>query len=426
MRRHRKSIPMSTILGVQVLVVVAFTAAWLALPAGERQRIQAELTATRPKAEVEITNLAPVAASPLYNDPEVVSDEDLAVVLHAILPRFGTEKIKPNFVEHALRTWGSQIEFRNTDLMSGPLMTDYLLDTGHYVASWGTDHEPLLQPQDDDGIYVRWESDTSASVHHDHMLASLAEAGVSLDHFVSTPARRTTLQEVFEESLRDFRLDERETEWSVMAFTSYLAPQRTSEWKNSQGRTISFDMLATRLMRSHKQKGVCLGIHRVYSLVMLVRLNDQYGRLISQATSSEIMSFLADVRELITAAQDEDGSWPPNWSDGVNAERAVDEERHRRVIATGHHLEWLAIAPEELHPPRKDIIRAAQWLVQNVRSTSQEKIDGKYTFYSHVGNALALWRQTTPAEFWEDWRESRPEAEAFANSPAEADTESDH
>ena len=119
--------------------------------------------------------------------------------------------------------------------MSGPLMTDYLLNTVHSVASWGTDHEPLLQRRGNDGIYVGWKSETRASVHHDHMLASLAEAGVSLNHFVSTPARRTTLQEVFEESLRDFRLDERETEWPAMVFTSYLAPRRTSEWKTRRG-----------------------------------------------------------------------------------------------------------------------------------------------------------------------------------------------
>ncbi len=419
---HRQPVSAVAVLCVQCVFVSALAVGWLFLSSGEQQRIQAELRSAKPQAEVEIENTVPVAPTPLYDDREVVSDEDLAYVLHAILPRFSQKKLRPNYVEHALRAWGSEVEFTNEALISGPQMVDYLLDTGRYVASWGDQHEPILQPNDS-GIAVRWASDRSASVHHDHLLASLAEAGVTLDRPVFTPARRTTLREIYSESLRDFRLDERETEWSTMAFAAFLAPQRTADWQNSQGRQISFDMIAARLMRSHRQKGVCLGIHRVYSLMMLVRLHDEYGGLISETTRAEIMEFLADVRELIIDAQYENGSWPPNWADGVEAAAKEDpeEKTYRRVISTGHHLEWLAIAPQELHPPREDIVRAARWVVQNVREASQTEIDDSYTFYSHVGNALALWRKTSPAEFWVRWRESHPNAEDFEEPQAGED-----
>lgn len=421
---QRKRISLIAILTIQLVFGAAFVTAWLVLPVGDRHRIQAELQSITPLVDVEIENFTPVAPSPLYDDPQVVSDEDLAFVLHSILPRFSQRKLRPNHVEHAVRAWGCNIEFSNEALISGPEMVDYLLDTGQYVASWGDQHDPILQPNDDEGISIRWASDQSASVHHDHMLASLAEAGVTLDRNVYTPARKTTLHEVFAEALRDFRLDERETEWSVMSFASYLAPQKTASWRNSQGRNISFDLLATRLMRSHKKKGVCLGIHRAYSLMMLVRLDDRYGELISQATREEIVTYLEEIRELIIAAQYEDGSWPPNWPDGAEAHinEDPDEMAYRRVISTGHHLEWLAIAPKELHPPHETIIKAARWIVQNVRETPQDVIDANYTFYSHVGNALALWRKTSPPDFWDSWRELHPEAELFtqkadANAP---------
>ena len=401
-------------LSIQLVFAAAVLVSWLLLPAGERLRIQAEVRSTIPLGEVQITNLTPVTPSPLYDDPKVISDEDLALVLHAILPRFSQQKLRPNYVEHAVRTWGSAIEFENEELISGPQMVAFLLDTGRYVASWGDQHDPILQPNDK-GIYVRWFSDRSASVHHDHMLALLAEAGVTLDQTVYTPARKTTLHEIFAEALRDFRLDERETEWSTMAFAGFLAPQKTSSWRNSQGRRISFDALATRLMRSHKKKGVCLGIHRVYSLMTLVRLHDEYGDLISESTCEQILAFLSDVCELIIDAQYDNGSWPPNWPDGVEAQANEDpkEKSSSRVLATGHHLEWLSIAPKELHPPRNAILRAAAWLVKNVRETSQEEIDRNYTFYSHAGKALALWRGTSPAEFWTDWRLSHPNAESL-------------
>jgi hypothetical protein len=78
------------------------------------------------------------------------------------------------------------------------------------------------------------------------------------------------------------------------------------------------------------------------------------------------------------------------------------------VIATGHHLEWLAIAPEMLHPPREQIRKAAKWIIQDTLQQSDETLSEHYTFYSHVGNALALWRKTRPADFWQRWRETHP------------------
>ncbi|HLQ44090.1 MAG TPA: hypothetical protein VK137_05115, partial [Planctomycetaceae bacterium] len=81
---------------------------------------------------------------------------------------------------------------------------------------------------------------------------------------------------------------------------------------------------------------------------------------------------------------------------------------YRHVIATGHHLEWLAIAPESLHPPRQQIRQAAAWIIQKTIALSGSEILDNYTFYSHVGNALCLWRKTTPSAFWRDWEMTHP------------------
>ena len=107
-------------------------------------------------------------------------------------------------------------------------------------------------------------------------------------------------------------------------------------------------MLADRLMRCHRNQGVCLGTHRVYTLMTLLRLNDEYGGdLLRDDTITAAKQFLQDTRDLLVASQSEDGSWPPNWYSGATAgnNRDPSEKPHDRVIATGHHLEWLAIAP---------------------------------------------------------------------------------
>ena len=121
---------------------------------------------------------------------------------------------------------------------------------------------------------------------------------------------------------------------------------------------------------------------------------------------------LKSVRDLILVSQFPDGHWPPNWPAGraavENPRPDADFKDVKDVIATGHHLEWLAIAPPELHPPRAMVQKAARWLIDNTTSQPDAEIYDKYTFYSHVGNALALWRKTHPAAFWRKWTAAHP------------------
>lgn len=404
----------------QVLFAGAVLCSWLLLPENRQRNVVADVLHKSRPLDVRIEGTEPIHIAPLYDDPEVVSDEELADVLKKVLPRFSRQQLKPNYAEHALRIWGDQIEFRNPEILSGPELRDFLCDTARYVKSWGAAGEPILQPVDD-GVAIRWISEQAASVHHDHLLASLTEAGVSLDTPVYTPGRTMQFRDVLNQALRDFRLDERETEWSVMAFGFWLAPRQVSSWHNGEGREISFDMLAARLLRNHRKHGVCLGTHRVYSMMVLLRLHAEYGgKLLSEETQVHILRYLEDVRDLISQGQSSDGSWAPNWTDGADAESRKDpkEKKKSRVISTGHHLEWLSIAPLSLHPDRQQIRRAADWAINNVRQTPQSEITANYTFYSHIGNALALWRKTTPAAFWVRWRELHPEAEVFEREPA--------
>ena len=246
-------------------------------------------------------------------------------------------------------------------------------------------------------------------MHHDHWLASLTEAGIPLYEQVYTPARSDmTINEVIQEALRDFHLDERETEWSAMAFGLWLPP--VNRWTNGDGRELSFDQLAKRLLRGHKRYGVCSGTHRVYSLMLLCRIDDQFNHtILSKPIRDEVYGFLKNVRDLISVSQFDDGYWPYNWSAGADAiKNPVNDPEHRKVIATGHHLEWLAIAPKELHPPREKILKAADWIIKQTTERTDKEILMHYTFYSHVGNALVLWRGTRASEYWREWQQTHP------------------
>ncbi len=415
----KRRISLTIILAVQVVFVFAFALAFSALSEEGETQFRAAILEQEFDPEVSIPRKAPLSISPLYDDETVVSHEDLAAVLKKIRPKFPIKRRKPNYVEHALRAWGTEATFTDPAVMSGAEMRDFLLDHSRYAVSWSKEDSQEVDPLLIDmphGVDIRWGSHDETSVHHDHLLACLSEAGVPLDQKVYAPsARDLTLNDVLQQSLRDFRPDERETEWSALTYALWLPPVNT--WKTKTGRTVTFDMLAERLMRGQKQLGVCSGTHRVYSLMLLWRLN-QTHEILSEESSKKVYAHLENVRDLITVSQFPDGHWPPNWPDGKAAvEKPTPDEAYRDVIATGHQLEWLAIAPIELHPPREMVRKAARWLVENTTSKTDEYIQSKYTFYSHVGNALALWRKTHPAEFWQEWTQKHPDYE-MAQTPA--------
>jgi hypothetical protein len=57
------------------------------------------------------------------------------------------------------------------------------------------------------------------------------------------------------------------------------------------------------------------------------------------------------------------------------------------------------MAPEQVHPPRETVVRAAQWLVRTIEGMDAKQIEDNYTFLTHAVRALALWRGCFPAEF---------------------------
>ncbi len=406
----KRRVSTSIFLLLQLPVIAAL--AWsLAVLSPEDQRQVKQLVTRKPAAaDVRIERNEALVIAPLYDDPQLVSDEELAAVLKRLAPRFSTKKMRPNQIEHALRTWHVGATFQEPGALSGVQMRDFLINYGEFVKSWEPTTEPLLQDRPNDGVFIRWgREEASASVHHDHLLACLTEAGVPRSEPVFTPGRRDlTFGAILNEALRDFRFDEREVEWSVMAFGLWLAP--TKSWRLADGREMSFDLLAERLMRGHCKVGTCGGTHRLYSLMVLLRLDESHGPILSPNVRQAAFDHLAAVRDILTNGQFDDGHWPYNWPIGKEAVDKPDASipLFRHVIATGHHLEWLAIAPETLHPPRDQIRQAAAWVIQKTLERTDTEIISDYTFYSHVANAMCLWRKTTPAKFWMEWETTHP------------------
>jgi len=382
---------------VFLVVQLALTAAVFGYGTHRYQQIEEERLPPEPTTE-------PARIQPVRDVPEVVSDEQLVSVLNRLRPQFRGPEPKINFVDHALRFWGVEAVFEDEESLSGVEMRELLTDHRRFRDAWGKKTRPFLLPNtkgDVPYIAFRTKSGQATASHYDHTLAGLAEVGTPLDYPVNTPNGEIPLRAAFDYTRDMFSVNQGEYEWSAMVFLLYMP--HAHSWFTSEGQEVTWDLLARRLMRQRLARGVCYGNHRLYSLAMMLQLNAEYDQL-SDDVRSEVVNYLRDVSRRLAETQNEEGCWDGRWPgeewDGPQPEDVEGPLglKGDRLLATGHTLEWWAIAPDEVLPAKEVPIKAGQWLVKEIESLSDAEIRQYYTFLSHAGRALALWRGTFPAD----------------------------
>ncbi len=359
-----------------------------------------------------------IVLKPLYDHPWMASDEQLEATLRKLYPRLRGPEPKINYVDHAYRIWGPDAIFDDPDALSGAEMRDILLNHQQFAKVWPRTPS-YLQRNKDDRWCIRTQEGLATASHVDHSLASITEAGIARDYAVITSEDRITFADLVETSLREFSVDQMEYEWSILAYTLFVPPTKT--WVTSEGQHVTFDMLAERLMREMLPSGVCFGHHRMAGLVTLLRVDAEVAPILAPATRKRIIEYLTIVSRQLVKTQHPYGYWDDGW---IGAKPKVDEGEaavagdvlKNRIIATGHILEWLAFAPEVVHPPRENLTRAAQWVIHAIEQQDLSEIKEQYAFATHAANSLALWRNTTPAEFM---KSRQGKAKQAATAPVE-------
>lgn len=347
----------------------------------------------------------PLAIGPLYDRPDVISDDQLVTILDQLKPRLRGRQPKINHIDHALRFWGVEAMFDDPECLSGVEMRELLLDHRAFSEAWGSDVRPFLIPDtssDADLISFRTMAGPASASHYDHTIAGLAEVGTPLDYPVITPIGERPLRAAVDYSLKMFSLNQGEYEWSTLAFLHYLSHE--SSWFSTEGQEITWDRLAERLMRQRLAQGVCYGNHRLHALVLLLRVDDEVNQILSPDMRSQIVAHLQDATARLVKSQHADGYWDGRWPgeewDGPQPAdvRGPFGPTADRLLATGHALEWWALAPPEVHPPRETVARAGQWVCASVGELSESQLSTYYPFLTHAGRALALWRGKFPHE----------------------------
>lgn len=383
MSKHRTRRAFTIFLVVQVLLL-STVVAWAAWRVG-RQRQLRSLPALRP---------APLWVRPRYDNPLLVTDEQLRQVLHKLAPCFRETRSPVSTLDHALRFWGYPATFTDVpQALSGKEMHRLMVDHEKFTAYYGPDAKPLLDDLGTGkGVRYRTVDGDLSSSHVDHTLACLLEVGTPLDHPVRTPKRTTTLKALVEQSLRDFSLNQEEYEWNAIVYALCLQPP--GHWVTAEGQAMDFDRIAERIMRERSPRGVCRGQHRLHALVVLLRV-DETEKILSAAGRDRIRDYLRDITAGLVRSQLPDGSWDANWNSAPASQQSTQPtatDVSDRLLVTGHALEWWSLAPEDLLPPRDTLVRAGQWAVKAVMELDDATIVKRYGPLSHTGRALALWR----------------------------------
>ncbi len=189
-----------------------------------------------------------------------------------------------------------------------------------------------------------------------------------------------------------------EYEWSTLAYALYSVDR---SWYSREGQQITYDRLAHRMMRQAPGEGVCFGNHRLYGLVALLRIDEQ-AQILDPAVRREVVEYLQRMTAEFVQNQSSEGYFNGNWGGGrgAGANRLAIQPNSLtgRLLVTGHALEWWALAPAEVLPPRETLVRAGQWLCRTVAELEPRIVEENYSYLTHAGRALALWRRKAPAE----------------------------
>ena len=168
-------------------------------------------------------------------------------------------------------------------------------------------------------------------------------------------------------------------------------------WRDRFGEEHSFDSVAELLLSRAPGVGACGGLHVYHALAVLIRV-DEVKPLLKPITRTRVMARLAGVSEALQNAQEENGSWGWTWAEraGLGPSPAIpdnyDLDHIPTLVATGHNLEWIAIAPKRYRPTEQTIRKAAGYLVRNwdAYTTALSRDWRLYPPMTHAARAVLL------------------------------------
>jgi hypothetical protein len=345
-----------------------------------------------------------------------VEDLDLAPIVSSVRPYWFAPTM--GLVIHSLRLWGRAAAFGPPPQLPGqPTLRLYsvddqfqaLLDHSAFQRLFATN--PFMVPllsRGERGVAITTKTDGGrfsflGQPHSDKVLQVLGKVGCSANdrlRVAGSDAEQFTVKHLLTESMWRYS-PAQEVEFTANAYAHWLRPPAT--WINRFGDTYSLEHLADRLCSQPVGNGACLGCHLPFSITSLLRANAQQ-RFLTTASEQKLRSRLRVVAERLQNAQRADGAWDIDWSGNANLENALppgfEAYPYAQLIVTGHHLEWMALAPPEFCPPTDCVAKAARFVHGAIVKLRQPffATPDEYSIGTHAARALCLLQCVRPDE----------------------------
>lgn len=207
--------------------------------------------------------------------------------------------------------------------------------------------------------------------HAGQAIAEFALLGVPLSEpIVLTDGTHACLFDLFNDLLANFNEDEPEIYWDAIAIFVY--GPLVNDLRDKFGDPIDRGKIVQELLSREPLESSCAGTHGLIALAVALRCDDA-DPFLDRSARDKLEQYLKHTVTRLTEEQNSDGSWDMTWcEDDKRIERrwALGQEPDEldKLIATGHHIEWLTLLPADLQPKQRVMTRAGLWLSHFFRS----------------------------------------------------------
>ncbi len=226
--------------------------------------------------------------------------------------------------------------------------------------------------------------------HVDKLLSVMGELGYGLDvEIVTHSGRKGTLADILEDSLKRWKPG-RESDWTLIAYCSYLRNQRS--WVDGDGQLRSVDdVLASILAR--KTPGPCFGTHHLYGVARACMRERATPGFFSRDLIAQAERLLREASRNLERSQSPDGSWSLRWNGGShageNSQHDMEIDPRLYVVVTGHMLEWFAMVDPDLRPNAAVVGKGARYVLERLRVEPERHFNGPFlTGVTHAVRGL--------------------------------------
>ena len=259
-----------------------------------------------------VLRASPISIRPHPQHCLVITDDDLQKIRNQVQPL--DEGMSTSLYLHALRVFGLDSKYRRGKLASSEDTLRLFADDEFSKRILGT---PVIV-RTPYGVRCTPARNAGASEsHRDYCLAVLSEQGLPVSFSIIVNGESFTLKDLVADSIANFHLGQQEIEWTALTYAMWLPPER--RWVNKFGEVFSFDQLVVELMQRPLNKAVCAGSHVVQAMITLARVDREKFAILSPEVRSTLMNRLRAIVRVAEAAQASDGSWGPDWYEGLLA-----------------------------------------------------------------------------------------------------------